>query len=158
MGEPTRENLARVRRALAAAIDVVDEALADRPQRKRPAKQEAAGDAREHRIKALLTEFDVLWAKRYGEPYRRTNNGAEAKAAKLIAADPPEKVTHWLQRYFASTRPFVVERRHPFILFAQTINEYRVGRADAVPTSGVPVPSARETAEYLKQLRGDGRS
>jgi len=99
-----------------------------------------------------------LWAAKYGIPYVRTSPAAEAKAAKMLVDEPPERVTRWLQRYLASDKPFYVERRHPFLLFAHTINEHRAKVSAARHRDGSEAPSAAATEAYLRSLRTGGDS
>lgn len=114
-------------------------------------KKAPQASPREHRVRAILTEFDAAWQARYRQPYLRTSAGAEARAAKLIAQEPPASVTGWIRAYLASPKPFYAESRHSFLLFVRSINEWRVRQADDRPSASVP--DAQETSRYLRDLR-----
>lgn len=120
---------------------------------RRPIAQPQKQTPGAHRIKEILSQFDVAWARKYGQPYLRTNAAAEAKAAKLLTGEPLARVTAWVGHYLVSTKPWLVEARHPFLRFIATINEWRV----AAPSESTrAVPGADETAAYRRRMR-EGR-
>jgi hypothetical protein len=134
-------------------LTVCDQALAVARRPSRPAKAQAARGAIDHRIKDILMEFDERWHRHYGKPYYRVSGGEEARAAATLVNVPPERLSKWMARYFQTDRPYILERRHPFLLFVRTINEYRSkmtppGEADAGSIS------VAQTDAYLSRLNG----
>ena len=115
-----RSDLERLRRALAETIAAIDSALANRPKRIR-------SDGKAHPIRELLTAFDTAWKVEYHIKYARVAPGKEAKLAKQVLTQITlDSAVLAAGRYLKSRRPRFVEERHPFWLFASSINELRV--------------------------------
>lgn len=104
----------------------------------------------------VLELFDAAWTRRYGKPYVFAKK--HGPLAHFLISHWPDltaaALVHAVERYVADDDHFLVQRVHPFELFAASnrINQYRVGTTGAAPATAQQDRLDRAGREFLDRL------
>lgn len=100
----------------------------------------------------VFSSFDTAWCNRYGRKYLGFGAKLGRLARPLIEAGlTRDEIAAAAVRYVQDDDPYLVERRHPFELFAATnrINQYLV---EATPGAGQATIRDASRAAFLARM------
>jgi len=117
-------------------------------------------------LKRLEQAFDYCWCERYtpGQigQYVWTYAKDRPQWKRLLRTLQPEDLEARAARYLASNESYYVERRHPFALFASSVNRWGAERTDSFMLGAPPadcrhVPRCRTAADHTQAISAEMR-
>lgn len=85
-----------------------------------------------HAIKALLSYYDAAFHAKFGQAAPIVGAKDAALAKRLLARYPDAALRGWIDRFFASTDPFIQQSGYTFGVFSSCLGKVIVeAKADA---------------------------
>lgn len=84
----------------------------------------STGEGIGDKLKRLREAFEEAWFKRYGKPYIWNFAIDMKKAKELLRTLGLQELCDRARTYLSDNDPFILERRHPWFLFARNVNAY----------------------------------
>lgn len=106
-----------------------------------------------HTIKALLTQFDDAYTRKYGVKAPIIGSKDAPLAKRLLGLYTPEQLSHWIDVFFTMRDPFIERSGHTFGVFSACIAKV-IAASTPVKTS-VPVETFGHAARIRAQVQAE---
>lgn len=127
---------------------------------------QAGGPSEGDKVRQVMATWNAAWTARWGlndhgaatHTYVWTAVRDVPAIKRLLKAMPIEELEARIGRYITSGDTYVVQARHPFQLFASTVNRYGAERAGMFELGAAPpdckhTPRCRTDAEHTTKRR-----